>query len=131
ESFEQMMAPWVITRNFLEATQGKAMLKLYGEGDPTGRGEAFSFIRTSMKGGFKAVGEAIDEKMDKAKLKELGGHSYNVAKQQKSYEESIQKIWNNQKTSLQNTEEITEEQMLDAQRDDEMSNTAFDRGKTP
>lgn len=131
ESFEQTMAPWVITRNFLEATQGKAMLKLYGEGDPTGRGEAFSFIRTSMKGGFKAVGEAIDEKMDKAKLKELGGHSYNVAKQQKSYEESIQKIWNNQKTSLQNTEEMTEEQMLDAQRDEEINGVGFDRGKTP
>ncbi|KAI5290794.1 hypothetical protein KEM54_000422 [Ascosphaera aggregata] len=100
EGFEQQMAPWKTTRNFLLASQGKAMLHLHGEGDPTGRGEGFSFIKTSMKGGFRAVGESVEDKLDARRLKELGGHSYNVARQQKSYEESIRRIWEAQKNSL-------------------------------
>lgn len=105
ESFEQQMAPWKTTRNFLLASQGKAMLKLHGEGDPTGRGEGFSFIKTSMKGGFKAIGESVEDKLDAQRLKELGGHSYNVARQQKSYETSIRRIWEAQKASLSSTVE--------------------------
>lgn len=50
-SIEQQLAPWFTTRNFINAAQGKAMLQLHGEGDPSGRGEAFNFIKTSMKGG--------------------------------------------------------------------------------
>ncbi|KAL5334469.1 hypothetical protein BJX70DRAFT_16819 [Aspergillus crustosus] len=100
ESFEQQMAPWKASRNFLLASQGKAMLKLHGEGDPTGRGEGFNFVKTSMKGGFKAVGESVEDKLDAQRLKELGGHSYNVARQQRSYETSIRRIWDAQKASL-------------------------------
>lgn len=100
QSVEQQLAPWFTSRNFLNAAQGKAMLQLHGEGDPSGRGEAFSFIKTSMKGGFKAMGESVEDKLDAKKLKELGGHSYNVARQQKSYEESIRRIWDAQKQSL-------------------------------
>ncbi|KAI9803832.1 MAG: hypothetical protein M1825_001712 [Sarcosagium campestre] len=103
QSLEQQLAPWNTTRNFLHATQGKAMLQLHGEGDPSGRGEAFSFIKTSMKGGFKALGESVEDKLDAKKLKELGGHSYNVAKQQKAYEDSIRRIWEAQRKSLSST----------------------------
>ena len=103
QSVEQQLAPWYTTRNFLNATQGKAMLQLHGEGDPSGRGEAFSFMKTSMKGGFKAVGESVEDKLDAKKLKELGGHSYNVARQQRSYEESIRRIWEAQRQSLSST----------------------------
>ena len=102
---EQLLAPWFTTRNFLNAVQGKAMLELHGEGDPTGRGEAFSFIKTSMKGGFKAMGESVEDRLDAKKMKELGGHSYNVARQQRSYEESIRRIWDAQKQSLSSTQE--------------------------
>lgn len=102
-SIEQQLAPWFTSRNFINAAQGKAMLQLHGEGDPSGRGEAFSFIKTSMKGGFKAMGESVEDKLDAKKLKELGGHSYNVARQQKSYEESIRRIWDAQKRSLSST----------------------------
>ncbi|KIW62899.1 hypothetical protein PV04_09789 [Phialophora macrospora] len=98
DSIEQQLAPWRTSKNFMQATQGKAMLKLFGEGDPSGRGEAFSFIKTSMKGGFRPIGGSA---MDAIALKkELGGHSYNVARQQKSYEESIRGIWEKQKASL-------------------------------
>lgn len=102
---EQLLAPWFTTRNFLNAIQGKAMLELHGEGDPSGRGEAFSFIKTSMKGGFKAMGESVEDRLDAKKMKELGGHSYNVARQQRSYEESIRRIWDAQKESLSSMQE--------------------------
>lgn len=99
DSIEEQLAPWHITRNFINATQGKAMLQLHGEGDPSGSGEAFSFLRTSMKGGFRAVGESVNERLDKSKF---GGHSYNVALQQKAYDEEIKRIWYTQAKSLSN-----------------------------
>ncbi|KAL9036609.1 MAG: hypothetical protein Q9214_006053 [Letrouitia sp. 1 TL-2023] len=105
QSVEQMLAPWFTSRNFLNAVQGKAMLQLHGEGDPSGRGEAFSFIKTSMKGGFRPVGESVEEKIDAKKMREMGGHSYNVVRQQKAYDESAIHIWNAQKNSLLSTQE--------------------------
>ena len=57
------LAPWITTKNFLQATQAKAMLRLHGEGDPTGRGEAFSFIRVSMKDIFVRAGEDYEAKL--------------------------------------------------------------------
>lgn len=113
QSVEQQLAPWYTSRNFLNATQSKAMLKLYGEGDPSGRGEAFSFIKTSMKGGFKVPGESVEERLDAKKLKELGGHSYNVSQQQKIYDESIRRIWEAQKRSLTNATEQSETELED------------------
>ena len=62
-SIEQQLAPWIISKNFLHAAQNKAMLKLHGEGDPTRRGEAFSFIRVSMKEIFVRAGEDYEQKM--------------------------------------------------------------------
>lgn len=106
---EQQLAPWIATRNFINATQGKAMLQLYGEGDPTGRGEGVSFIRTSMKGGFKVAGESVNDTLAHDKPVPKGAHAYNVAKQQKAYEDEISRIWNAQKASLS----MTNDQVLD------------------
>jgi len=100
-AIEQQLAPWIATRNFLDATQGKAMLKLNGEGDPTGIGEGFNFIKISMKGGFKPTNEPSTPAEPVEKGKE--GRSYNVAKQQKAYEDEITRIWNAQKASLSRT----------------------------
>jgi hypothetical protein len=72
-SVEQQLAPWITTKNFLFATQAKAMLRLHGEGDPTGRGEAFSFIRISMKDIFVKAGEDYEQK--------LGEFDYSLAPQ--------------------------------------------------
>ncbi|KAH8704886.1 putative transcription factor TFIID complex 145 kDa subunit [Talaromyces proteolyticus] len=119
ESFEQQMAPWRATRNFTMASQGKAMLKLHGDGDPTSRGLMFSFIKTSMKGGFQAIGESAQEKMEKREQKDTGGHSYNVARQQKAYESSIRHIWNAQKASLSSQAELSESDHEDLEREDE------------
>lgn len=129
QSIEQQLAPWYTSRNFNHAAQGKAMLQLHGEGDPSGRGEAFSFIKTSMKGGFKAIGESVEDKLDAKKLKELGGHSYNVARQQRSYEESIRRIWDGQKQSLSSTVEHSDTEM--EQDDTEAADGLFGRAETP
>ncbi len=128
QNVEQQLAPWFTSRNFLHATQGKAMLQLHGEGDPTGRGEAFSFIKTSMKGGFRAMGESAIEKMDKKNNKDSGGHSYNVARQQQAYEESIRKIWDAQKYGLSSTVERSDSEMED---DDGEASDSAARVATP
>ncbi|KAI9673951.1 MAG: hypothetical protein M1817_002157 [Caeruleum heppii] len=122
QSMEQQLAPWKTTKNFLDATQGKAMLALHGEGDPSGRGEAISFVRTSMKGGYVAEGESAADKMTAKQTKELGGHSYNVAKQQRAYQDAIRRIWDKQKTSLSSTVDQSETEM-----DDDVGAAADDR----
>ncbi|QPG74095.1 hypothetical protein FOA43_001416 [Brettanomyces nanus] len=104
------LAPWNTTRNFIQATQGKAMLQIHGQGDPSSRGDAFSFLKISMKGGFlknveSEVGTPITpngggggKRGDKAS--NAASHSYNVAEQQKLYDEEISKVWYRQQRVL-------------------------------
>ncbi|KAG8928363.1 hypothetical protein FRC03_010912 [Tulasnella sp. 419] len=101
-STEQRLAPWITTKNFLNATQGKAMLKLHGEGDPTGRGEAFSFIRVSMKEIFVKAGEDPVAKAAEAAARPKSQHRYNVHEQQQTYRAEVDRIWNAQFKSLSN-----------------------------
>ena len=98
-SVEQRLAPWFTSRNFLNASQGKAMLELHGEGDPSGRGEALSFIKISMKGGFRAIGESAVEAMKDKDMK-AQGHHFSFNRQQDAYEEALVRIWDAQKLSL-------------------------------
>ncbi|KAI0652426.1 atypical/TAF1 protein kinase [Trametes meyenii] len=110
-SIEQQLAPWITTKNFLFATQAKAMLKLHGEGDPTGRGEAFSFIRVSMKDIFVKAGEDYEQKLAEAESRPKSAHRYNVAEQQQIYKSEIERIWKAQFDSLSRKDEpeLTEE----------------------
>ena len=111
QTLEQELAPWRTSKNFKNATESKAMLQLFGEGDPSGRGEAFSFIKTSMKGGFEPVGESVMDKL--TEKRELGGHSYNVARQQRAYDDSIRRIWEAQKASLSSNIDHSDGEMDD------------------
>lgn len=104
-SVEQQLAPWITTKNFLFATQAKAMLRLHGEGDPTGRGEAFSFIRVSMKDIFVKAGEDYDQKLAEAENRPKSAHRYNVAEQQLIYKSEIERIWRAQYDSLSRKDE--------------------------
>ncbi|KAF9076054.1 atypical/TAF1 protein kinase [Rhodocollybia butyracea] len=104
-SVEQQLAPWITTKNFLFATQAKAMLRLHGEGDPTGRGEAFSFIRISMKEIFVKAGEDYEQKMAEAESRPKSAHRYNVAEQQQIYKSEIERIWKAQFDSLSRRDE--------------------------
>ncbi|KAK4506749.1 hypothetical protein PRZ48_000482 [Zasmidium cellare] len=126
---EQQLAPWRASKNFLNACQGKAMLQLHGDGDPTNRGEGFSYVKTSMKGGFHAIGESVEEKISAAKRKQNNGHSYNVAAQQKAYEDSIRRIWDAQKNSLSNGQVFSDDEMDDEGENDE--DYSFGRANTP
>lgn len=101
---EEQLAPWNISRNLIEATKNKGMLKLHGEGDPSGRGEAFSFLKTS-RDKFTAVGESVEETLKANKLKS-GGRRYNVDHLRKSYEISMRQIWEAQEQSLSKTDQI-------------------------
>jgi transcription initiation factor TFIID subunit 1 len=97
---EEQLSPWITTRNFVNASQGKAMLRLYGEGDPTARGEGFNLIRVSMKDIFLREGESAEEKLAEIEARPKSAHRYNVAEQQQIYREEITRIWNAQKNSL-------------------------------
>ncbi|KIM19627.1 hypothetical protein M408DRAFT_334323 [Serendipita vermifera MAFF 305830] len=97
----QQLAPWMTTKNVLQAAQHKAMLKLYGEGDPTGRGEAFSYLKVSMKDVFVREGE---KKPGKGEMNK-SGHRYNVQEQQKVYAQEKERIWQAQMRSLSRTDE--------------------------
>ncbi|OLY83317.1 putative transcription initiation factor TFIID 111 kDa subunit [Smittium mucronatum] len=103
---EEKFASWNTTRNFINATQGKAMLQLCGEGDSTGMGSGFSFLRVSMKDIFLRAGESITEKLAEIEARPKSAHRYNVAEQQEIYREEIMKIWNAQFNELSCTEGV-------------------------
>ncbi|GJN75928.1 transcription initiation factor TFIID complex subunit [Purpureocillium lilacinum] len=108
ETLADKMAPWKTTKAFIDACQGKAMLQLHGEGDPTGHGLGFSFIRTSMKGGYiEAVQGPLATSADAMEREKRanGGHAYNVKKQQAMYEGGIRDIWQKQKSTLSDTQQ--------------------------
>jgi hypothetical protein len=50
---------------------------------------------------------------------DFGGHSYNVARQQKSYETSIRRIWDAQKSSLSSAVETSDIESDDSQDEEE------------
>ncbi|BGP46994.1 hypothetical protein JCM10450v2_002846 [Rhodotorula kratochvilovae] len=97
---EQQLAPWITTKNFVNANANKAMLKLHGEGDPSGRGEAFSFLRVSMKDIFLRAGETMEERLSEMSNRPKSAHKYNVQEQQDIYKEEIARIWKAQWESL-------------------------------
>ena len=126
ENIEKMLAPWRTTKNFIQACQGKAMLKVHGEGDPTGRGEAFSMLKTNMKGGYTPRGESVAEKMQTKEKQQQSGHKYNVATQQLKYDRDITETWNRQKESLSNDIEGSDIEM-----DIDEPESIVGRGGTP
>ena len=106
DSIEKLLAPWRSTKTFMQATQGKAMVRVWGVGDPSGRDEALSFIRINMKGGYQARGAPIADLI--AKGAKPGSHRYNVANQQKDYEYDIRTTWNQQSAALGSKTEPTD-----------------------
>ncbi|KXN88735.1 hypothetical protein AN958_06602 [Leucoagaricus sp. SymC.cos] len=127
-SIEQQLAPWITTKNFLFATQAKAMLRLHGEGDPTGRGEAFSFIRISMKDIFVKAGEDYEQKLAEAENRPKSAHRYNVAEQQQIYKSEIERIWKAQFDSLSRKDE-PQLTVADEQRHKEASAAVAERSR--
>ncbi|CCE85495.1 Piso0_005092 [Millerozyma farinosa CBS 7064] len=88
---DEELAPWNSTRNFINANQSKAMLQLNGEGDPTGIGLGYSFLRVTQKSSFSPLYAPVKENVPK---------NNTAAYQQKLYEEEISRIWYSQRRSL-------------------------------
>jgi Protein of unknown function (DUF3591) len=126
KNLEQELAPWKTSKAFLEASADKAMLQLHGDGDPSGHGLAFSFIKTSMKGGYIGALQgpsATSAAAIEAEKKANGGHTYNVRKQQGLYNDAIRDIWEKQKTNLSDPSERAENEMeLEQEDEDERQN---------
>ena len=118
-STEEQLAPWHLSRNFIQATKDRGMLELHGEGDPSGRGEAFSFLKTS-RDKFKAVGESVEETLNAKNLKDRG-RLYNVDHLRRSYERSMRQIWEAQEQSLSKTEQS------DTEKDEELETREDER----
>ncbi|KAM0241741.1 hypothetical protein ACHAPO_001434 [Fusarium lateritium] len=125
ETLADKMAPWKTTKAFIDACAQKAMLQLHGEGDPTGHGLGFSFIRTSMKGGYiEAVQGPLATSADAMEREKRanGGHAYNVKKQQAMYEEGIKEIWDKQKTTLSDGQEHDDKDVAVTEDEDDRFN---------
>ncbi|KAJ1557059.1 hypothetical protein HK405_000958, partial [Cladochytrium tenue] len=103
---------------------GKGLVKLYGEGDPTGRGEGFSFIRQSMKEMFYREGEIPPERPDPSKPLR-----FSYSEQQVVYKAEIRRIWNAQlralrspvppSLTLEEEESMSRKQQLERAEEDE------------
>ena len=125
ETLADKMAPWKTTKAFIDACAQKAMLQLHGEGDPTGHGLGFSFIRTSMKGGYiEAVQGPLATSADAMEREKRanGGHAYNVKKQQAMYEEGIKEIWDKQKSTLSDPQEHDDKDVAATEDEDDRFN---------
>lgn len=91
EDIDEELTPWNSTRNFLIANQTKSMLQLNGEGDPTGIGLGFSFLRCTQKSGFTPLVAPVKDHVPK---------NSTASYQQKLYEDEVSRIWYAQRRSL-------------------------------
>ncbi|CAD25795.1 TRANSCRIPTION INITIATION FACTOR TFIID 111kDa SUBUNIT [Encephalitozoon cuniculi GB-M1] len=90
EENEEEMAPppWCLSRNFVNACNGRGLLELSGPGDPSGIGEGFSFRKIRLKRGNEVENRKI------------------INEHQSRYKEEIDRIWSKQLASLSSVEEI-------------------------
>lgn len=122
---EQRLAVWYTTLNYKKAEQQKAWLVVHGEGDPTGRGEGVSFLKTNMKGYFLRKGETEQGRrceldpfcfrvfyifLTLCRAVEAEAKSSNQvvkisnAEQSRIYEEEKRRVWELQQRALSSTQ---------------------------
>jgi transcription initiation factor TFIID subunit 1 len=118
ESYEVRLAPWNLSSNFINATIGKCTLQLHGLGDPSGRGESFSFVKVPQKTsvGAKlsiAPEPQIQNQAAAPHSSTLGGPSQprpvKMSPEQAVYRQEIVKIWDAQLHALRSTAPVEEE----------------------
>ncbi|KAH9411398.1 hypothetical protein HK407_05g09160 [Ordospora pajunii] len=94
ENEEEAVPPsWCLSRNFVNACNGRGLLELNGPGDPTGIGEGISFRKIRLKRGNEVENRKI------------------INEHQLRYKEEIEKIWSRQQASLGSTEDIQFDEM--------------------
>jgi transcription initiation factor TFIID subunit 1 len=109
------------------------MIALHGDGDPTGRNEAFSFVKISMKGGFQPLGASVNDRIKGQQKADASGHKYNVRDQEEQYHTTIKQIWEAQTNSLNSNDapdmDVEMDDNIDARIERNDSIAAF--GRTP
>ncbi|WUR04120.1 transcription initiation factor TFIID subunit 1 (TAF1) [Vairimorpha necatrix] len=88
EDDSMFIIPWQLTKNFINATNGKGLLELVGPADPTGIGEGFSFRKVKLIKGNETENRKI------------------ISEHQAKYKSEINKIWTKQISSLSSSREI-------------------------
>lgn len=101
---ELKLAPWNLTNNFLIAAQGKAMLELHGIGDPTGVGEAFSFVKIPLKTQIASRQQMMESpRKQSSSQRNAFYHKATLADQQAAYRKEINQIWEKSRMTLSST----------------------------
>lgn len=114
---EQQLAPWIMTKSYYHSQRDKAWVQLYGEADPTGRGEGFSFIKVSMKDLFLREGETAEERAQSVAKLPKGQQKQGHAVQEHIFKEEARRIWDAQCSALSDPipPQLSEEEMDAAQ----------------
>lgn len=89
DDYEAYSPSWYLSRNFVNAANGKGLLELIGPADPSGTGEAFSFRKIRLKKGSDSENRKI------------------IAEHQATYKERSAQIWNKHLEML-NSQELVE-----------------------
>lgn len=84
QEYDNYSPNWHLSRNFVNAANGRGLLELFGPGDPSGNGEAFSFRKIRLKKGNESENRKI------------------INEHQATYKERIDEIWNKQIDVLSN-----------------------------
>ena len=102
ETISQQAAPWNTTRNFIQATQGKAMIQVHGDGDPSKTGQPLTFLKISMKGGFNKNLENSSKGGTPINISHTpsSNNTYSTTAQQRLYEDQIRRAWYKQANNL-------------------------------
>ena len=88
DDYEAYSPNWYLSRNFVNAANGKGLLELIGPADPSGTGEAFSFRKIRLKKGSDSENRKI------------------IAEHQATYKERSAMIWNKHLEMLHSQEMI-------------------------
>jgi len=86
DEYEAYSPSWYLSRNFVNAANGKGLLELSGPADPSGTGEAFSFRKIRLKKGNDSENRKI------------------IAEHQSTYKERGAAIWSKHIAMLASTE---------------------------
>lgn len=105
ESAEVRLAPWNLSANFINATMSRCTLQLHGIGDPSGRGEAFSFVKVPLKMSVGAklapIPEAPETTSGAKAIASTGKAAPSkMSSEQVTYRQEIVKIWDAQLQAL-------------------------------
>lgn len=109
-SLEEQLAPWNVSKNFLNSIAMRTTIAISGEGDPTGLGEGFNYSRASTVSKKESENDLIYSKLSYQQQKQVAKpvivpksvYTENDSdKSSKStYEEELKKIWYRQQLSL-------------------------------